>query len=292
MILANKVMKDDNRVKELCRSVPVLHLDRVEMHQSRQRRVSWIECVFPSMLWCQPSRHPYTKLPIQLIIAPMIFLSFLLSLALVDAHDSALRSHLQPSRSTPTTIYGRMKELFHGLFYEPAPRAYVQNVGKDASGDEKVWYWRTKKQRQLIKAEFADAFLLRKKVLLLMVAVGITLCVCLTTIVIWGMNLWRHWGSRIWQRLIGILPASIYLPELLPVIAWLDWGVVIIKVCRDTSVRPCTELVWNALQSTCKNANKTDMNNQTWHLCWYVLPSNDELKEITNWEVWMWFVAY
>ena len=53
-----------------------------------------------------------------------------------------------------------------------------------------MWYWRIK-QRQLIKAEFTDALLIRKRVLVMMAAVAIAVFLSIAAIALWAMNFWR-----------------------------------------------------------------------------------------------------
>ncbi|KAH8603153.1 hypothetical protein B0O99DRAFT_491003, partial [Bisporella sp. PMI_857] len=113
----------------------------------------------------------------RLFIAPLTFISFLFSLALIDWKNNSTRTHYHPANAPPpTTIFGRVKTLFHFIIFKPSsasnPYAYVR-VSEKAGGDNKnskSWHWHTK-QRKMMKAEFVDAFKIRKIVLALLAAI-------------------------------------------------------------------------------------------------------------------------
>ncbi|KAI9053523.1 hypothetical protein LZ554_002478 [Drepanopeziza brunnea f. sp. 'monogermtubi'] len=119
----------------------------------------------------------------RLLITPLAFLSFILSLALVDSRNHSLRTHSHsPSRAPPTTLLGRMQFLLHGLVFKGvsgSPYSYVRSPdarekekGSPGAGDrgangkgrkeekEEPWHWHTK-QRKMMRAEMEDAFKLR-----------------------------------------------------------------------------------------------------------------------------------
>ncbi|KAG9229017.1 hypothetical protein BJ875DRAFT_388228 [Amylocarpus encephaloides] len=114
----------------------------------------------------------------RLIITPLTFVSFLLSLALIDSHNSSLRSSLRPSpiSNTPPSLFCKTRNFLHGIVFREVdgrgPYAYVKApvVGGCKDGrerKEREWYYHSK-QRHIMKAEFEDAFQMRNSV-----AVGI-----------------------------------------------------------------------------------------------------------------------
>lgn len=110
----------------------------------------------------------------QLLIAPLTFLSFLISLALIDQQNTLHRyrthQHSAPRPPAPTTLFGRVRESLHSLIYRPAsPYAYLRSPGQKmtaslGSRKEEPWYWHTK-QRHMMAAEMDEAFRVRKWVL-------------------------------------------------------------------------------------------------------------------------------
>ncbi|KAA8577174.1 hypothetical protein EYC84_007170 [Monilinia fructicola] len=114
---------------------------------------------------------PKESAVVRFIIAPITFISFLISLFLIDRRNSSLRlhQHSQP-RTYPDTFVGRIREFLHKLVFKPQPYAYIKSPsrGPNAEGDkqreEEPWHWRTK-QKKMMKMEVADAFKLRQWVL-------------------------------------------------------------------------------------------------------------------------------
>ncbi|KAH8815481.1 hypothetical protein F5884DRAFT_772503 [Xylogone sp. PMI_703] len=110
------------------------------------------------------------------IIAPLTFLSFLFSLALVDTQTQATRAASRHGRPPPD---GRLSFFRRFLFGDDqVPYAYVRSPsegdgaspgGKD--GKEGGWYFHSK-QRKLMKMEVSDAFRIRKRVALGMILVS------------------------------------------------------------------------------------------------------------------------
>ncbi len=74
----------------------------------------------------------------QLLIAPLTFISFLLSLALIDSRNHSLRTHSHsPSRPQPSSFLGHLKSFLHSLIYKPAassPYAYIKSPNKEKDG--------------------------------------------------------------------------------------------------------------------------------------------------------------
>jgi hypothetical protein len=119
----------------------------------------------------------------QFLIAPITFVSFLLSLALIDSRNASLRHHIHaPSHSpAPDTLFGQAKITLHNLVYRPQPYTYVKSpdilqqqksgeVVNEQTAKEEPWHWNTK-QKKMMKMELADAFEMRKRVVLVMVLV-------------------------------------------------------------------------------------------------------------------------
>lgn len=121
---------------------------------------------------------------LQLIIAPLTFLSFLLSLSLIDSYTT---SRLSPQNSPPT-LRQRITNLAHRMLFKQNPSYKYpatppsQNAAQAKSSsrfsNEKAktekdrlakkagehWYWHTH-QRKLMKMEVDDAFKIRHWVL-------------------------------------------------------------------------------------------------------------------------------
>lgn len=144
----------------------------------------------------------------QLLIAPLTFISFLLSLALIDSRNHSLRTHSHsPSRPQPSSFLGHLKSFLHSLIYKPAassPYAYIKSPNKEKDGkgnggkgekgtEEEPWHWHTK-QRHMMKAEMEDAFKLRKWVVLVLLAAGVVAVFGLVAVVRWAQYVWRNWG--------------------------------------------------------------------------------------------------
>lgn len=119
----------------------------------------------------------------QLLIAPLTFLSFLLSLALIDSRNHSLRTHVhKPPRAPPSTLLGRAHDVVHALLFRQldAAKGPYEVVGSSPGagrgmGKQEPWHWHTK-QKKLMRAELEDAFKLRKWVVvcvLMGLAVGV-----------------------------------------------------------------------------------------------------------------------
>ncbi|GAB1311141.1 hypothetical protein MFIFM68171_01351 [Madurella fahalii] len=133
----------------------------------------------------------------RLIMTPLIFTSFVVSLVLVDLRHSALRAHYHADANQP----GRMPRWLHRIVYRYLPYRYEGDSPSSpppttvTEGDGRGDYYHSK-QRKLMKMEAAEAFEIRGVVL---VALGL-----LSLGVLWGF--WKVVG---WVfGLVGRLLAS------------------------------------------------------------------------------------
>jgi hypothetical protein len=114
-----------------------------------------------------------------MIIAPLTFVSFLLSLALIDTRNTTLREHYHAAPTPPpSTIGGHIRQWVHTLCYKRSPYASYEPPGtgeKLADGTVQTpggavrqgWFWHTK-QRKMMRLEVTEAFELRRSMLVLM----------------------------------------------------------------------------------------------------------------------------
>ncbi|PVH85813.1 hypothetical protein DL98DRAFT_511348 [Cadophora sp. DSE1049] len=171
-----------------------------------------------------PPEAPKESAVSRLLITPITFLSFLLSLALIDSHNHRLRTKTHshsPSRSQPTTLLGRLRSFLHSLVWkevDQGPYAYVKspnldpNVGdgareRSASGSrsprrsgerererekekDEPWHWHTK-QRKMMRAEVEDAFKVRKWVVVFLVLAAVGGVGLLVMMGWWMLGVWR-----------------------------------------------------------------------------------------------------
>ncbi|PSS12802.1 hypothetical protein M430DRAFT_43642 [Amorphotheca resinae ATCC 22711] len=146
----------------------------------------------------------------RLLIAPLTFISFLLSLALIDSRNHNLRYQHTPAAAT---FLGRISGFIHNLVYKPipdsSPYAYLNSpAARDAkeggraratSGEtdreEESWHWHSK-QRQQMKAEISDAFRVRKWVLYALVGIAAS-----AVVGAWVMAKWMLYflASLVWN---------------------------------------------------------------------------------------------
>lgn len=116
-------------------------------------------------------------------MTPVIFVSFLASLAWVDFRYSLMRSHSHSD--TPS----RMPRWLHQVLYRQAPYQYVRvNPSTSATPttekDGAKWYYHSK-QRKLMKMEVDDAFQIRGSVLTVLGLLAV-----LATWATWRMGFW------------------------------------------------------------------------------------------------------
>lgn len=101
-------------------------------------------------------------------MTPIIFVSFLFSLAWVDFRYSIMRSHSHSEEPS------QLPRWLHRITYREAPYKYVKvdaayTKDRAGSGEGARWYYHSK-QRKLMKMEADDAFQIRGTVL---VALGL-----------------------------------------------------------------------------------------------------------------------
>ncbi|KAF2239201.1 hypothetical protein EV356DRAFT_166335 [Viridothelium virens] len=98
----------------------------------------------------------------QLILSPLLFTSFLLSLFLVDRRNRAYRVSEHPTTSTVASVLSRIAPA---KWWDPEPYG-THNGGNDGSGDrpKQPWYIK-KKHRKIAKMEVSEAFELRTSVI-------------------------------------------------------------------------------------------------------------------------------
>lgn len=99
-------------------------------------------------------------------MTPIIFVSFLVSLAWVDFRYSILRSHSHSEEPS------QLPRWLHRIAYRQAPYKYVKVNAADAkaaaeSNEGTRWYYHSK-QRKLMKMEADDAFQIRGTVLVIL----------------------------------------------------------------------------------------------------------------------------
>jgi hypothetical protein len=126
-------------------------------------------------------------------MTPITFVSFLISLALVDFHYTAMRTH------SHAEVPSHMPAWLHQILYRPVPYQYVKverevkhkpaEAGSGSSTDQ--WYYHSK-QKKLIKMEVADAFEIRAIVL---VVLGLVAAVLTWVVWIGATWLWHSSSS-------------------------------------------------------------------------------------------------
>ncbi|KAF3056446.1 hypothetical protein GL218_06659 [Daldinia childiae] len=112
---------------------------------------------------------------IQTIMTPIHFVTFLLSLYLVDCHyhDKRIQEHSERYSRLPTWL---LPSWLDRLLFSPHPYGWVdrkkQNAAPSSAGNDERWYYHTK-QKKLMKMETADAFEMQRTVLLGLGAIGL-----------------------------------------------------------------------------------------------------------------------
>ncbi|PMD62185.1 uncharacterized protein K444DRAFT_610295 [Hyaloscypha bicolor E] len=151
-----------------------------------------------------PPEAPKEGAVSRLLIAPLTFISFLLSLALIDSRNHSLRTHSHShSRLPPSTVFGHVKEFLHSLVYQSmpsSPYSYIKSpnsqssLSKEGKEKEEPWHWHTK-QRHMMKAEMDDAFRVRKWVVVFLVACAVLAVFGVVGVLRWVGYIWRNWDQ-------------------------------------------------------------------------------------------------
>lgn len=99
----------------------------------------------------------------QTIMTPINFISFILSLYLVDSHyhDRRMQEHSERYGRLPSWL---LPSWLGRLLFRPHPYGWVGRTGTNGAKSER-WYYHTK-QRKLMRMEVADAFEMRRPILL------------------------------------------------------------------------------------------------------------------------------
>ncbi|ETS88053.1 hypothetical protein PFICI_01881 [Pestalotiopsis fici W106-1] len=105
------------------------------------------------------------------IMTPINFVTFLVSLYLVDYHYNSKREHTHDHNKRASRLPGWL----HSLLFKPQPYAWVGGGDSSAAPpnqDDKNWYYHTK-QKKLMKMEAAAAFEMRRSVTVALVFIAV-----------------------------------------------------------------------------------------------------------------------
>ncbi|KUI65794.1 hypothetical protein VM1G_11375 [Cytospora mali] len=132
----------------------------------------------------QPPRDALPKLSAiyHVVVTPIIFVSFLVSLAWVEFQNSLRRSHNHAEEPSGLPLW------LHRIVYRQTPYKYVKANASEPRApvqtDEGTrWYYHSK-QRKLMKMEADDAFKIRSTVLVVLAL--------LTVATLWALR-WVVW---------------------------------------------------------------------------------------------------
>ncbi|KAL2018934.1 hypothetical protein VTK56DRAFT_10228 [Thermocarpiscus australiensis] len=163
----------------------------------------------------------------KLVMTPLLFISFVVSLALVDLRNSARRAHYHPDPDPDPDRarhhhhhhhHSRLPAWLHRIVYRYLPYDYVavdergrpwggrrearrkptpgSGEGRedaDADGDGDGYYH--SKQRKLMKMEAAEAFEIRGWVMAILGLLSMAVLWGLWRVVCWGLGVVRAWVS-------------------------------------------------------------------------------------------------
>ncbi|KAK6206008.1 hypothetical protein LQW54_007947 [Pestalotiopsis sp. IQ-011] len=122
------------------------------------------------------------------IMTPINFITFIVSLYLVDYHYNSKREHTHSGNSE-----GRLPGWLHRLIFRPQPYAWVGGGDGPAppNQDDRNWYYHTK-QKKLMKMEAAAAFEVRSSVLVALVVVAAGAAWGLSRVLVAAGEWWWH----------------------------------------------------------------------------------------------------
>lgn len=122
----------------------------------------------------------------KLVVTPVVFISFVISLTLVDFRHSVSRSHFHAESGD-----SRLPVWLHRVVYRYQRYQYVP-VGEDGrrlpqpeTANQHLYYH--SKQRKLMKMEADEAFEIRNIVLVAMALVGVCIMWALWRVLWWGL---------------------------------------------------------------------------------------------------------
>lgn len=136
----------------------------------------------------------------QVVMGPLIFTSFLVSLLIVDRRDRAWRTRQHPA----TSLWSRFTNWIDPEPYQDPDNTTWQKDEGDASvrnpavdgnpghKPQKQGWFRQKKHRKMAKYEFEDAFALRESVAAWLLGAGVLVVGGSTYVVksVFGWHLW------------------------------------------------------------------------------------------------------
>ncbi|KAH6845198.1 hypothetical protein B0I37DRAFT_178725 [Chaetomium sp. MPI-CAGE-AT-0009] len=140
----------------------------------------------------------------KLIMTPLLFTTFLISLALVDLRHSALRAHYHADNNNNnadgTSGASRLPPWLHRIIYRYRPYRYgvgdaagrpaspgdSGDSGKGGDGDGEGYYH--SKQRELMRMEAEEAFEMRGVVVVVLGLVSVAVGWAVWKVVWWGLG--------------------------------------------------------------------------------------------------------
>ncbi|KAF7515262.1 hypothetical protein G7054_g14664 [Neopestalotiopsis clavispora] len=131
------------------------------------------------------------------IMTPVNFITFLVSLYLVDYHYNSKREHTHDNQRRT-----RLPGWLHSFLFKPQPYAWVGGGGGESSSasssarnnppnqDDKNWYYHTK-QKKLMKMEASAAFEMRRSVTVALLVAAVA--------AVWGLSRLLVAATRWWN---------------------------------------------------------------------------------------------
>ncbi len=118
-------------------------------------------------------------------MTPIIFITFLVSLAVVDYRNSAKRSHYHAEGGSSW-----LPQWLHRILYRVRPYQYVTVDEKDqvVRGEVAGRPFYHSKQRKLMKMEVAEAFEMRGWAVLVLALASVVIALGLWEVVSWGLS--------------------------------------------------------------------------------------------------------